>query len=162
MRDGPSAHSCLLKTQLVIGNLQPTTAGEAMKFRALELLCLIAASGFLIACGAGHPTITSITVSPATASAGVNPPQDVQFTATAIFNNNTSRELTIADGLTWSTSNNTIATISDNGSATCKVVGQTNVTAQAPAELNLTVNNGVNNTSPQVTGTAQLTCLPSP
>jgi hypothetical protein len=82
----------------------------------------------------------------------------VQFTATATFDNNSSRELTIADGLEWSTSNTAIATISDNGSATCVGVGQVTITAKAPADLTLVVNNGINNTSPNVTGTATLTC----
>ena len=129
-----------------------------MKFRALQVLCICGIAACWIACGAGHPTITAITVSPATASAPVSPPTDVQYTATATFTNNSSRELTVADGLTWSTSDTSLATISTNGSATCVGVGQVTVTAQAPANLNITVNNGVNNTSPNVTGTAQLTC----
>jgi hypothetical protein len=33
------------------------------------------------------------------------------------------------------------------------------ITATAPSELNITVNNGVNNTSMNVNGTAQLTCV---
>lgn len=133
-----------------------------MKFRALQVLCICGVAGVWIACGAGHPTITKITVAPQTGTAPISPPTDVQYTATATFTNNTNRELTVADGLTWSTSNNSIATISDNGSATCVAVGQVTITAQAPADLNLTVNNGINNTSPNVTGTAQLTCLTSP
>lgn len=132
-----------------------------MKFRALQLLCVCGAAVGWIACGAGHPTITSITVSPAMATSGLTPRSDVQYTATATFTNNSSRELTVADGLTWSTSNTTIATISDNGSATCQSQGQVTITAKAPADLNLTVNNGINNTSPSVTGTAQLNCVPS-
>jgi hypothetical protein len=92
------------------------------------------------------------------ATTTISPPTDVQYTVTATFDNNSSRELTIADGLTWSTSNNAIATISDNGSATCVAVGQVTITAKAPTELNLTVNNGIDNTSPKITGTAQLTC----
>jgi Bacterial Ig-like domain (group 2) len=129
-----------------------------MKFRALHVLCLCALAVTWLACGAGHPTITRITVAPATATSTVSPPTDVQFTATATFSNNSSRELTLADGLSWSSSNTGIATISTNGSATCVSVGQVTITATAPAELNVTVNNGVNNTSPNVTGTAQLTC----
>lgn len=133
-----------------------------MKLRALQVLCIFMFVAGWIACGAGHPTITRITVTPATSTAPISPPTDVQFTATASFSNNTSRELTLADGLSWSSSNTSIATISTNGSASCIAVGQVTITAQAPADLNITVNNGVNNTSTNVTGTAQLSCLPSP
>jgi Bacterial Ig-like domain (group 2) len=133
-----------------------------MKFRAPQLLCICGLVCGSIACGAGHPTITRITVSPATATSPITPPSDVQYTATATFTNNTSRDLTVADGLTWSSSNDTTASINDTGSAACKGIGQVTITATAPADLNLTVNNGINNTSPNVTGTAQLNCLPSP
>lgn len=131
-----------------------------MKFRALQVLCVCAVSVGWMACGAGHPTITKITVTPQTATSPLGPQSDTVFTANATFTNNTGRELTQADGLTWSTSNNTIATINDNGSAECKAQGQVTITAQAPADLNLTINNGINNTSPKVTGTAQLNCVP--
>ena len=133
-----------------------------MKFRAPQVLLICGLVSGAIACGAGHPTITKITVSPQTATSPISPPSDVQYTATATFTNNNSRDLTVADGLTWSTSDNNVASISDNGSATCKAIGQVTITATAPADLNLTVNNGINNTSPDVTGTAQLNCLPSP
>ena len=133
-----------------------------MKFRALQVVCIFLASVTWVACGAGHPTIQRITVSPATASAAVRPPSDVQFTATAVFDNNTSRELTVADGLTWKTSDATVASINDNGSATCHVVGQATITATAPTQLNVTINNGINNTSSNVSGTALLSCMPSP
>ena len=133
-----------------------------MKFRALQVLCILGLAAAWIACGSGHPTIRSITVTPTTSTAPISPPTDVQYTATATFSDNTSRELNVSDGLSWSTSDNTIATISDNGSATCHALGQVTITAQAPSELNITVNNGVNNTSPKVTGTAQLTCQAPP
>jgi hypothetical protein len=111
-----------------------------------------------MACGAGHPTITHLAVSPTTASAPVSPPTDVQYTVTATFTNNSHRELTAVDGLSWTTSNTAVATISDNGSATCVSVGQVTITAQAPTDLNLTINNGINNTSPKISGTAVLNC----
>lgn len=131
-----------------------------MKFRALQVLGICCVAVGWMACGAGHPTIQSITVTPQTATSPLGPQSDTVFTATATFTNNTSRELTVADGLTWSTSDNTIATINDNGSASCKAQGQVTITAKAPADLNLTINNGINNTSPNVTGTAQLNCVP--
>lgn len=129
-----------------------------MKFRALQVLFICASAATWLACGAGHPTITRLTVAPQTASSPISPPTDVQYTVTATFNNNTSRELTAADGLTWTSSNTGVATISDNGSATCRGVGPVTITAQAPADLNITINNGIDNTSPKVSGTAQLNC----
>lgn len=130
-----------------------------MKFRPLHLLVLAALTIAMIACGAGHPTISSITVTPATATAPISPRTDVQYTATATFTDKSSRELSVADGLTWTTSNSSVATISDTGSATCLAVGQVTITATAPSDLTITVNNGVNNTSPKVNGTAQLSCV---
>src|ERR1700759_5735187 len=127
-----------------------------MKFRALQVFCLCSVSAGWMACGAGHPTITRITVTPQSATSPLGPRSDTVFTASATFTNNTSRELTQSDGLSWSTSDNSIATIDSGGSATCQALGQVTVTAQAPADLNLTLNNGINNTSPNVTGTAQL------
>lgn len=129
-----------------------------MKLKPLHVLVLSALAVALVACGAGHPTISSITVTPATASAPISPATDVQYTATAIFTDKTSRELTVADGLTWTSSNTSIATINDGGSATCIAVGQVTITATAPSDLTIQVSNGVQNTSPKVSGTAQLTC----
>ena len=129
-----------------------------MNFRALQILCICAVAATWMACGAGHPTITHLTVAPAMAQAPVSPPTDVQFTVTATFTNNNNRELTAVDGLTWASANTSIATISDNGSATCLAVGPAAITATAPTDLNLTVNNGINNTSPKITATAQLNC----
>jgi len=129
-----------------------------MKFRALHVVCICTLAATWIACGAGHPTIRTINVAPQTATSTVSPPSDVQYTATATFTDNTSRELNLADGLSWSSSNTAVATVSTNGSVTCIAPGQVTITATAPADLNLTVNNGVNNTSPNVTGSASLTC----
>src|SRR5579862_5405918 len=129
-----------------------------MKLRAIQVLCICALSATWIACGAGHPTITHLAISPTTATAPVSPPTDVQYNATATFTDNTNRERTIADGLTCSSSNTGIATVNDNGSASCIAVGQVTITGKAPTELNLTVNNGINNTSPTITGTATLNC----
>ena len=111
----------------------------------------------LTGCGAGHPNISKITVSPNTASAGLN--QDVVFSATGIFTNDSSRNLSAADGLSWTTSNNAIATINGNtGRATCVASGMVTVTATAPMNLQVTVNNGVSNTSTNVSGSATLNC----
>ena len=126
-----------------------------MKIAFLSLVTIIA--GTLVGCGAGHPNLKSISVSPTTAQAALN--EDVVFTATGNFTNNSSRDLTLADGLSWKTSNNAIATINGNtGSATCVAPGKVTVTATAPENLQITVNNGISNTSTNVNGTGTLNC----
>ena len=111
-----------------------------MKLMSLPFPFGLAVAALLIGCGAGHPKIVSITVTPTTGSAPTIPPTDVQFMATATFDNQSSRELTIADGLTWTTSNSNTATINNNGSATCVAPGAVTITATAPSEVNITVN----------------------
>lgn len=125
-----------------------------------DLFTLFACAGIavLLACGAGHPTIVSVQVNPQSAMATV-PGGEVGFTATGVFKNNQSRELTAADGLKWSTSDATIASIDSNtGQATCNASGTATITAQAPADLTFEINNGVHNTSNNVSGTATLQC----
>lgn len=124
----------------------------------LGLTFAYAGVALLLACGAGHPTIQSLQVSPQQAQAA-SPNGEVGFTARGIFANNDSRELTAADDLDWSTSNNLIATIDNlTGQATCKAPGTVTVTAKAPADLTIQINNGVHNKSNTVSGTAQLVC----
>jgi len=126
-----------------------------MKGYCIAIVTIFSALG--MGCGAGHPNLMTISVSPNTASAALN--EDVVFTATGNFTNNTSRDLTVVDGLSWSTSNKAIATINGNtGSATCIAAGSVNVIAKAPQSLQITVNNGINNTSTTVTGSATLNC----
>jgi hypothetical protein len=131
-----------------------------MKYLQLVLAALVAWA--LIGCGAGHANLTSITVSPQSATTTSNPQGQVGYTATGNFSNHTSRELSQADGLSWKTSptmtGSTAATIGSTGEATCLAPGTVTVTASAPENLQLTVNNGVQNTSPTVTGTATLIC----
>ena len=116
----------------------------------------------LIGCGAGHANLTSITVSPQTATATSSPQGQVGYTATGHFANGKSRELSQVDGLSWKTSPTTsgtvAATIGSTGEATCSAPGTVTITATAPENLQLTVNNGVQNTSSSVSGTAQLVC----
>jgi ketopantoate reductase len=73
-----------------------------------------------------------------------------------------SGELSQVDGLSWQTSptmsGTVAATIGSTGEATCSAPGTVTVTASAPENLQVTVNNGVQNTSPTVTGTATLIC----
>jgi hypothetical protein len=82
----------------------------------------------------------------------------VGFTATGIFTNNTSRVLTPADGLSWTSSNTAIASIDDAGLASCNAPGSVIVTASAPVNLQLTINNGISNTAQTIRGTATLNC----
>jgi len=126
-----------------------------MKTAFLVLVTITAA--LVVGCGAGHSNLTSISVSPDTANAAVN--ENVVFTAKGTFANNSSRNLTVADGLSWKTSNGAIATINGNtGRANCVAPGSVTVTATAPQNLQITVNNGISNTSTNVIGTATLNC----
>lgn len=121
---------------------------------------LVACAGIavLLACGAGHPTIVSVQVNPQSANATA-PGGEVGFTATGVFKNNQSRELTAVNGVKWSTSDTTIAGIDSNtGPATCNASGTVTITAQAPADLTFQINNGVHNLSTNVSGTATLQC----
>jgi methionine-rich copper-binding protein CopC len=125
--------------------------------RSFIAVAVLFIAAFLTGCGAGHPNLKSISVSPDTANSALN--QNVVFTANGIFTDNSSRNLTLADGLSWKTSNNAIATINGNtGSATCVAPGTVTVTATAPVNLQITVNNGVSNTSTNVSGTGTLNC----
>ena len=131
-----------------------------MKYFLTFIAC--AGSAVLLACGAGHPTIVSLQVNPQSAQATV-PNGEVGFTASGTFTNNQSRDLTATDGLKWSTSDTSIASIGSNtGQATCLAVGNVTITAQAPADLSFDINNGVHNNSNNVSGTASLQCVVTP
>lgn len=123
----------------------------------VSLLAVVLCAALLIGCGAGHPTIRSIAVSPQRANAIINS-GTVVFTANGTFTDNTNRQLTVADGLSWTTSNSAIATIDDGGAASCRSIGGVTITATAPQNLTITVGTGVNNTSTKISGTALLTC----
>jgi hypothetical protein len=117
---------------------------------------LLLSFALTLACGAGHPNLKTISVSPASASASLS--GTVGFTAMGIFTDNSSRNLTPADGLSWRSSNTAIAGIDDAGLATCNTSGQVIVTASAPVNLQLTVNNGISNTAQTIRGTGTLNC----
>jgi hypothetical protein len=131
-----------------------------MRYFQSVLAALVALVG--IGCGAGHPNVTSITVTPQTATTTSNPQGQVGYTAMGNFSNHTSRELSQVDGLSWKTSptmtGTVAATIGSTGEATCSAPGTVTVTASAPQNLSFTVNNGVQNTSMTVSGTAMLIC----
>jgi len=125
--------------------------------KALHFVVLAGLAFILIGCGAGHPNLTSVTVSPQTATAPSATHGQVGYTATGHFANGSSRELSQVDGLSWKTST-TAASIGATGEATCLAPGNVTVTASAPVDLQLTVNNSISNTAPSVNGTAQLVC----
>lgn len=126
-----------------------------------HLAVLLLAAVGLSACGAGHANLKSITVSPESATASSNHGQ-VGYTATGNFANGKSRELSQVDGLSWKTSptstGGVAATIGSTGEATCSAPGNVMVTATAPENLQFTINNGIQNTSSNVSGSASLTC----
>ena len=130
-----------------------------MNSKLTLLVLALLASLLLAGCGAGHPTLTGITVTPSSATASIATRGSVGYTATGMFSNHSSRQLTQADGLTWATANGQIAGISDSGMATCVRAGVVTVTATAPTNLTITVTTTVTNTSPKVTGSAALTCM---
>lgn len=119
--------------------------------------CALAFTVFLIAvgCGAGHANLTSITVTPQSATTTLQ--GQVGFTAMGNFSDQSNRELTRADGLSWRTST-AGASVGASGEATCLGPGTVTVTASAPENLQLTINNGVQNTAPTIRGTATLIC----
>jgi hypothetical protein len=125
------------------------------------LFILAAVVVVLVGCGAGHANLTSITVSPQSATAAFNQGQ-AGYTATGNFANGKSRELSQVDGLSWKTSPTSTgggaAIIGSTGEATCSAAGTVTVTASAPQNLQFTVNNGVQNTSATISGTATLIC----
>jgi hypothetical protein len=124
-----------------------------MKYLQFALAVFLLA--LLIGCGAGHPNLTSITVTPQSATSPLQ--GQVGFTAMGNFSDKSSRELTQADGLSWRTST-AGATIGSTGEATCLGPGTVTVTASAPENLQLTVNNGISNTATTVRGTGTLIC----
>ncbi len=129
-----------------------------MKAR-LQFAAIALAAALLAGCGAGHPRLSSVTVSPTSATATAASRGTAEFSAKGTFDDNSSRTLTIADGLQWDTSNHAIATISDGGTTTCNSVGVVHVIATAPVDLTISVNNGIQNTSSKISGSAQLTCM---
>jgi outer membrane biogenesis lipoprotein LolB len=125
--------------------------------RPLQFVLIPFIAFILIGCGAGHPNLTSIAVSPQTATAESATHQQVGYEAQGHFSDGSSRALTQVDGLSWKTST-AAASIGSTGAATCLGPGTVTVTASAPQNLQLTVNNGVSNTSATIQGTAQLVC----
>jgi hypothetical protein len=141
-------------------NASILVGGTFMRYLNSVLALLAATVG--IACGAGHANLTSITVSPQSATTTSSPQGQVGYTATGNFANGKSRELSQVDGLSWKTSQTSTgtvaATIGSTGEVTCSAPGTVTITASAPQNLSFTLNNGVHNTSMTVSGSATLTC----
>jgi hypothetical protein len=92
----------------------------------------------------------SIAVNPGTATA-MSLTGTVQFTAMGTFNNNTRQMMTSSNGLTWMSSNTTIATINSSGMAQCLMAGgPVTITASVPMAMG---------SNPMMKGTAVLTCM---
>lgn len=125
-----------------------------MKHLVIAFVC--AALALFSACGGSSNTIQSVQVDPQQAQ-GNAPDGAVGFTATGNFHSGQSRLLTSQDGLTWSSSDSTIASInSATGQATCLAVGTVTITASVPSDLTYTV--GGHTSSTLVSGTASLQC----
>src|SRR5579884_2897596 len=101
------------------------------------VLSMIALSvvALLLACGGSADTIVTVQVSPEQAQ-GTAPGGAVGFIANGTFKNIQSRLLTSQDGLTWSSSNASVATINPlTGQATCLTAGSAIITAAVPSDL---------------------------
>ncbi len=115
----------------------------------------------MLACQSGPPKITRVQVQPQNAQVG-GPGAHLAFTAVGIFANRQSRDLTAADGVAWSTSDSSIASINSSGQATCNTSGTVAVTVQVPAGVRLAMNKAPRHSSDDVTGMANLLCLGTP
>ena len=71
------------------------------------------------------PTISSITVTPVGLTLGIGITQ--QYTATALYTNGTSADL--STGVTWNSSTPSVASVNNSGLATTLAAGQTTITA---------------------------------
>jgi len=109
-----------------------------MKRKSIQSKCGVASFFGLLALGALMtagcknffigPTLTTVTVSPSTPSVAVGKTQ--QMVATGTYDNGTTD--TVSDSASWSTSDNTIATVSSTG----LVIGVASGTATISATLN--------------------------
>src|SRR6266478_8721970 len=97
-----------------------TTGSHTMKYMLFLVAAVVVV---LVGCGAGHSNLTSVTVSPQSATTTSNPQGQVGYTATGNFQNGKSRELSQVDGLSWKTSptstGTVAATIGSTGEVTC-------------------------------------------
>lgn len=109
------------------------------------------------------PTLNSIEIAPATQAINLGATQ--QFTATGSYSNSTTKDITTS--VTWSSSDTTVATISNvsgsNGFAASLAAGAANITATLNGisqNAQLTVNSTPTDNAVQITVNGSL-CLPS-
>jgi hypothetical protein len=74
-------------------------------------------------------TITGITISPANPTISLSLAQSQQFTATATYSDGTVGDITTSS--TWTSSNNSVATIGSTGLASPVAVGSVTIAASA-------------------------------
>jgi uncharacterized protein YjdB len=128
-----------------------------MKTRYLQILLLAVAVGTFVGCGGGDkpitpptdPTLNSIVVTPANNKMTVGGSSPQQYTASGSYSNGSTKDLTA--GVTWSSSNSYVATVSTAGVVTVtaagtatisaksgSVTGSTNLTARALTSIAIT------------------------
>src|SRR5580692_3790322 len=124
-RNGPKCTPCLWRP------LVPCAEEAFMNrtYRALGLAaCFVLCFSFLVGCGGGNGvTLTGVAVTPASASIAAGATQ--QFTATGMYSDNSTKDLT--SSATWASSSTSVATIAASGLATAVATGSTNITATA-------------------------------
>lgn len=112
---------------------------------ALPALSLCAAFA-LLGCSGGGPDVIDLNISPISPTILVT--DTVQFSATAMYNNGTTSDIT--DTGTWTSSSTSIASIQTEGQAT---PGLATGVAPGSTEITITMNKG----SSTITGTTTLT-----
>jgi hypothetical protein len=156
---GTSSSSTAQRKKLLDKSLSASLFIEVSMKQALFILLAVA---FLMGCGGGLSDLTIITFSRHSHTDNSYPKVHLGYSAMGIFLNGKSRELSQVDGLSWKTSptatGSVAATIGSTGEVTCSAPGTVTITASAPQNLQFTVNNGVQNTSATVRGTATLIC----
>ena len=116
----------------------------------LGMLAVLISILVCIYCGSGSTRLMSIAVNPGTATV-MSLMGTVQFTAMGTFSNIMRQMLTSSNGLTWMSSNTTIATINSSGTAQCLMAGgPVTITASVPMAMG---------SNPMMKGTAVLTCM---
>ena len=136
--------------------------------KRVQIVCAVLASLLLVACGNGSPQLTRVSVTPVMASSSIG--QQVRFSATGQFDNNTSRMLGTGDALQWTSDNSAVATVDQTGLATCVSLGSAPIRASAAVTTQKTVSSNGSTTmnsgvaknimaGATVSGAAMLTCL---
>ncbi len=120
---------------MIIHGVGDKKGGIAHRVRfSVRLLGLGAAMGWLAGCGGGHASqpvaMVSITVTPANASIQASATQ--QFTATGVFSDSSTEDMT--NSVSWTSSDTSKATIQNSGLATGVGAGSVTITAVSPGK----------------------------